>query len=108
MCCVCVHVCHVCVCMSDMCVVCVCAGFHFVRGEVQRYNVTISREIWGHTPLPCHEIFEFKTSWTSLIPRPIPRFSMLHAEKHAEKHATLKSWEWAWGRELHFDQHQHQ
>ena len=27
----------------------------------------------------------------SLIPRPIPRFSMF-------QHATLKSWEWAWGR----------
>ena len=27
---------------------------------------------------------------TSLVPRPIPSFSMLHVE-------TLKSWEWAWG-----------
>ena len=30
---------------------------------------------------------------SSLVPRPIPSFSMLHAEKRV----TLKSWEWAWG-----------
>ena len=33
----------------------------------------------------------------SLIPRPIPTFSMLHADEVFQC-ATLKSWEWTWGR----------
>ena len=32
----------------------------------------------------------------SLVPRPIPSFSMLYVKKR--ERATLKHWEWAWGR----------
>ena len=37
------------------------------------------------------------SSKVSLVPRPIPSFSMLRAKKRGEKHAT---WEWAWGQRL--------
>ena len=42
----------------------------------------------GHQPDPQHPR-EGQVHFVSLIHRPIPSFSMLHAE-------TLKSWEWAW------------
>ena len=76
---------------------------HFLSAWVQYQTIMRFDVRWHPLPYYSHSaLLCTQYTFPNLVPRSIPSFSVLHAERgfgfgHTE-HATLKSWEWAWGR----------